>query len=111
MTERARYDLTIYKGSTYRKTAWFKRNKAAIDLTGYTAKAQIRPSVNSKTLISEFSVEIVPAQGALTLCLQADETEILNPGTYEWDLQLIDPYGNVYYYLYGKTNVIGRVTE
>lgn len=107
---RVRYDLEIYKGATYRKTAWFKQNKQPIDLTGYSAKAQIRPSLNSETLTVELTVEIDLEEGAITMGIEPEITATLPQSIQEWDLQVIDPDGIVYYYIYGKVYIIGRVT-
>lgn len=108
---RARYDLQIYKGATYRKTAWFKQNGKPFDLTGYTAAAQIRPSVNSDILTSDIACEIDLAAAAVSLGLSAEQTALLPAGIQEWDLKMIDQNGNVAYYVYGKVFITGRVTE
>lgn len=108
---RARYDLQIYRGATYRKSAWFKQNGKTYDLTGYTAAAQIRPSVNSTVLTSDITCEIDLSEGAVSLGLTAEQTALLPPGIQEWDLKMIDPNGNVAYYVYGKVFITGRVTE
>ena len=35
-------DLDIYQGATFRKQLIWKLNKAVVDLTGYTARMQVR---------------------------------------------------------------------
>lgn len=107
---RARYDLTIYKGATYTKDAWFSEDDVPMDFTGCSAKAQIRPIENSPMLTAEFDIDMEPTEGHIQLCLDADATARINAGSYVWDLQLVDTDGIVLYYIYGKVHVKGRTT-
>ena len=113
---RQRYDLQIYRGADFIKDAWFKiRNPQTgelgpYDLTGFTAKAQIRPSENSRFLTQDIRCDITPAEGRLQLSILCTDTEKIPPGIYVWDLKL-DQESGVSYYVYGKVFVEGRVTE
>lgn len=112
---RQRYDLKIYKGADYCKDAWFttknqQEQKIPYDLTGWTAKAQIRPSENSQILTQEITCDITPAEGKIHLEIISQDTAKIEPGIYFWDLQT-DNDANIDYYVYGKVFVEGRVTE
>lgn len=109
--DRARVDLTIYKGQAWKKDAWFKEDGEIMDLTGVTARAQIRPKENSVDLIAEITCEIDPAEGHLSMTLPASLTAAIAPGLYYWDLKLTDVDELPDYPIYGRVRIIGRVTE
>ena len=50
------YDITADQGSTFsRRITWLDSAGAPIDLTGYTAKMQVRETVDSTAVILELS--------------------------------------------------------
>jgi hypothetical protein len=77
------YDIVFTQGDSWSATFDFP-----FDLTGYTAKAQIRTYPNSPSLYGTFNVDYTDiAAGKLTLSLTSDETKYL-PMRAFWDLQL-----------------------
>ena len=109
--DRARVDLTIYKGQFWKKDAWFKEDGVIMDLTGVTAEAQIRPEENSEDLIADITCEIDSAEGHLAMSLSAAQTAAIPPGVYYWDLKMTDTEDLPDYPLFGRVHIIGRVTE
>ena len=112
---RQRYDLQIYRGADYCKDAWVKTTneqgqKVAYDITGWTAKAEIRPSQNSTVLTQTITCDITPLEGKITLQIIGQDTAKIAPGIYFWDLKTSFE-GSLCYYVYGKVYVEGRVTE
>lgn len=107
----AEHTLYCYKGQTYQQNFYFKQNKQPIDLTGITARAQIRPAENDEKLIAAFDVSVVGSQGKVTLRLSDEVTAAICPGKYFWDLRMEDSEGEVAYYIAGAFIVNGRVTE
>ena len=107
-----RYDLVVYKGQTYDQNIWFrhKSTKTPVSLDGVTAKAQIRPSQNSPKLSAEIVTTVYPDEGKINILLDADTTEAMAPGFYEWDLRTEDENDIVKYFFAGKVVVTGRVT-
>lgn len=103
-------DLYCYRGQTYEQNFRFKSNGTPIDLTGAIARAQVKPTENTKALIAEFDVTVTGDEGKITLALSNEITEGLRPGTYRYDLKVV---GNerVKYWICGKFIVSGRVTE
>lgn len=102
----AHYDITIEQGATFELPLSLQVESSSVnptlipmDLTGYTARAQIRdmyhaPTVLS-TLLSEFnyygtrtSVGTTDASGSIVLSLTADETELLPHVRAVWDLKI-----------------------
>ena len=97
---------TIEKGATYNHVLFWKdKQKTAIDLTGVTAKMQVRETVESTVVLLELSTEnggltIVPLDGKITLHVSAQQTTNL------------DGYGGVYdLELYYTDNSIIRLIE
>lgn len=56
---RARVDIVIYEGATFRQTFQWKQGDPAeaVDLTGYTARMHIRESMESETALLELDSE------------------------------------------------------
>lgn len=112
---RQRYDLQIYRGADWCKDAWVKEKDQTgklvpYDITGWEAKAQIRPSQNSEILTQEISCSITPVEGKIHMEIIGQKTAKIPNGIYFWDLQTTFE-GGLAYYVYGKVYVEGRVTE
>jgi len=68
----------------------------AVDLTDYSARSQLRPSVNSATLTLDLSPTIgTPTSGVIDISVADEDTADISPGTYYFDLLLDDPDGAV----------------
>jgi hypothetical protein len=115
----ARYDITIYQGTTYSRTFAFRQANGTtpIDLTGYEARMQIRESVDSETVLLELTTE--PANGRLTIngaagtvaaLVSATDTSAIAWTEGVYDLELVDGL-NVSRPLYGKVRVSPEVTR
>ena len=94
-----RSNILIEKGTTFQKTYYYKTGKLAsspaVDLTGYTARAQIRESIDSKTVVAEMTTEnggitITGSEGKIELLISATETADISIEAGVWDLELID---------------------
>lgn len=107
-----RHDLTLYKGQTFRQGMKIKnaKTKLPVDLTGITAKSEIRPSENSAILTATFDVTVYPEHGRIVLALDPETSGAMDPGFYHWDLKLLDSNEDVAYWIAGQFIVIGRVT-
>lgn len=84
-------DLTIMRGDDYRIVVNVTDGTDPIDLTDYTATAQIRDSLSaSAALLAEFDVTITDeAGGVVELVLSHTDTATLAKGY--WDLQIVAP--------------------
>lgn len=110
-------NLTIEQGSTWEyalKWCEYDENNPPnyegdpIDLTSYTARAQIRKRKSSDTVQIEMTTEngrivLGGVEGTITLYLTAEDTAGLNFNTGKWDLELV--------YLDGETEVVRRLVE
>lgn len=61
------------------------------DLTGCTAKAQIKKNYDTKIVSAEFDITNAPltTDGSIALALTSTDTEKLEVGTYSYDIILI----------------------
>jgi len=87
------YDITIEQGATYSDTFRYALESGTpINLTGYTAKMQIRESYCSSpiaTLTTENGkISITGATGTITVTLSKSETSLINITEGVYDLVL-----------------------
>jgi hypothetical protein len=121
-----KYNLDIWQGATFALTITVKDANANVqNLTGYTARMQIRTSyaagaATESLTTSNGEITITAAEGNVALELAATRTANIavdyNNGkppksTYVYDLELIDGDGKVSKLLYGDVNVYGEVTR
>lgn len=105
------YDLVLYRGDYFPMTVTLKdANGTALNLTGYTAKAQIKTGFTD-TLPYNFTTTIDAANGKVTLILTSAVSETIPGGSYIWDFQVTDGSGNVRTYLAGDVTVYDEVTR
>ena len=109
-----RYNISVYKGTTFQLSPTWKVDNLPVDLTGYTADMQVRDVSNS--LITELSTGngravINAALGTVALTLTATQTAALAAGNYNYALNLTDSAGNVYQILQGAFIVNTSVVQ
>ena len=109
------FNLTIKKGSTFKQNiAYTDANGAIINLTGYTARMQIRASYKSD-IIHELTTEnggitITGVLGELDLLISATDTDTFDPITAIYDLEIISGV-EVDRIMQGKVNITENVTR
>lgn len=82
------------------------------DLTGVTAKSQIRKSYYSANTTAEFTVTInTPTDGTILLILDSSTTSNIAAGRYVYDVAIKDTANTVTRVLEGIVNVIPQVTK
>jgi hypothetical protein len=82
------------------------------DLTGTTAKSQIRKSYYSANTTAEFTITInTPTDGTILLSLGANTTANIAAGRYVYDVAIKDTANTVTRVLEGIVNVIPQVTK
>lgn len=121
-----KYNLTMWQGSTFGIAVVVKDASEKVqDLTGYSARMQIRPSYKSNTVTESMTssngeIVIDSANGELSLVLTASRTANISVGAstskpprtnYVYDLELQDSGGTVSKILYGDLIVYGEVTR
>jgi hypothetical protein len=109
--EPATHDLTIYRDRDFSQTFYFKNLGVAMDLTGYTGKAEIRENKDAAALIVALQVTVDPLIGSIVISLTDTQTILLPVGDMVWDLVLTDPHGARQNYIEGQVKVVGTVTR
>lgn len=106
-------DLSITRGDDYRVMITLTSNGVPFDLTGHTAKAQIRPSTATAAVLSaEFTatVETPATDGVIKLELDNTTTSALT-GNGVWDLEITDSGGWVTTVASGTVTLVPDVTR
>lgn len=87
-----------------------------VNLTSYTARMQIRETVETTTTLVELTTEnggitLGGAAGTITLLIAATATDDLDFETAVYDLELISGSGVVTRLLYGDVTLVSEVTR
>ena len=87
-------DITVIQGATFNPIFTYSINGLPVNLTGYTARMQIRPSVDSDTILATLTTEnggilITPLAGQIQLLMSATRTAALSFVVGVYDLEII----------------------
>jgi hypothetical protein len=89
------YNFTIDQGSTWTLQLIYKDpNGTPINLTGYTAKMQVRRKFDSSTAVLTLTslpgggITITGITGTIDLLATDEQTEVIEGGLYVYDLEL-----------------------
>ena len=110
-----KYDITIEAGSTFTLSlTYVGEDGAGVDLSGYSARMQLRSSVSSSTVVLELStansrIAIDTANSQIVLAIASADTENLT-GTGVYDLELFNG-ALVERLIEGSYTVIAQVTR
>jgi hypothetical protein len=112
----ATLDLIIEQGATYVREFRWLTDGVPVNLTGYTAKMQVRETAASADVLLEAStangkIAIAADAGRVTITLSATETAALEWRSGKYDLELTSPSGTVYRLLKGYVEVSQEVTK
>ena len=115
-----RIDLVHDQGATFRKRFIWKTDTATptpVDITGYSARMQIRPTIDATSVIKELTtsnggVLLGGENGHVDLYMSDEETAAITaPATYRYDLELESPDGEVTRLVEGKIKFRPEVTR
>lgn len=115
----ARLKLTIEQGATFERLIAYKTGTppVPVDLTGYTARMQVRATIDAPDVLLELSTINAritlpdPAQGQLLLEVSATDTAAITWTGGVYDLELTSPAGKVTRLLRGTVTVSPEVTR
>lgn len=110
------YDIVIEKGATWNPVfTWKDSAGTAVNLTGYSARLQIREKVTSSSalvsLTSASGITLGGTAGTISPLISASDTAALSFTTGVYDLELVSGGGIVYRLLQGKVTVSPEVTR
>ena len=85
----ARYNLVIDQGSDFAISFTVKEDGSVKNLTGYSARAQMRTSRNATSIAATFTCTIAtPNNGTVVMSLANGASSSLTAGTYVYDLEV-----------------------
>lgn len=111
------YDFYIEQGATfYQQIVWKDSAGDPIDLTGYTARMQLRKTVKATDVILSLTTEngritLGGAEGTITLEVDAEDTADLTEFCGVYDLEVEASDGTVTRLLQGQIEVSREVTR
>jgi hypothetical protein len=114
------YNITCQQGATFqRQVTWTDPARDAYNLTGYTARMQVRDNVSSNTIVIALSttagsggtITLGGTAGTVDLLIPAANTTTLTAGQYVYDLELVSGGGVVTRLLEGNFKVTAEVTR
>lgn len=113
----AYYDILIEQGATFQRTfVWKDSNEDPVDITGYTARMQIRRKKSSTTAEHEATTEnggitLGDTAGTVAITIAATDTADFSFSKGVYDLELVDPQGVVTRLVEGGVEVNQEVTR
>jgi len=113
----ATYNFVIEQGTTLTKTLiWKDSTGAAINLTGYTARMQVRQSVTSSVVLLELTttagtITITPLTGTIVLSFPAATTAAITWRHGKYDLEMVASNGVVTRLIEGQIDISPEVTR
>jgi hypothetical protein len=109
----ANYNLFIDQGSDFAIQLTLSEDSAARDLTGYSARAQMRSKKTDASAAASFVCTVTsPTDGIVTMEMNNSVTAALSAGLYFYDLELYTNNDtNVTRILEGQVTVTQEVTR
>lgn len=111
------YDIYMEQGATYNQPlVWKDSSGTAVNVTGYTARMQIRRTLDATTVILTLTTEngritVGGSNGLITLLVSAADTAALTTFCGVYDLEVISPAGVVTRLLEGQVEISKEVTR
>lgn len=110
-----KYNMICPQGSTFEQQLIYKIDDVVVDLTGYSARMQVREKHTSKSSVLSIDTSSgglsVDSQGAIDMSISASTTQDIIAKDYVYDLEIISPSGTVTRLIEGKFIVTPEVTR
>ncbi len=109
------YNFTIEQGETFvRVLTWQDEELALVNLTGYTARMQLRANRSDTAAVSlttdNGGIVLGGAAGTITITITAAQTAALVSSVYFYDLELVSGTGIVTKLIKGTATLAREVT-
>lgn len=109
------WDFTIDQGATFKRTITVELNGDLLDLTGYSARMQFRRGIPSSVvefeLTSNDDLTLGGAAGTIAMLIDAETTAAMSFNQWVYDLELVEPDGEVIRLLSGRATLSREVTR
>ena len=107
-----RYDIVIDQGADFSIQLDLANNGSAVNLTDFTARAQLRATPTTSELAGSFTLTFIDRTGGiLNMEMPNATTAALSPGKYYYDLEIESGGGVVTRLLQGVARVTPNVTR
>ena len=107
-----KYDFAFEQGTTLAlDITCMDEDNAIMDLTGYSARAQLRYRYADPLPAAVFTALIVPSLGEVSLSLSPEQTSALSRKIAYWDCELASPDGIVQRLAQGRVTISPEVTK
>ena len=117
----SKHPLRIEQGADFSDLSFWKTGPTVaaatpVDLTGWTARMQIRPRIDSPTVLKELTtlnggIVLGGVLGSIEIVMSNAETAAINWVSGVYDLGLISAGGKVRRHFYGTVTVSPEVTR
>lgn len=108
-------NLICPQGSTFSKSLTYEIDNTPVDLSTHTARMQVRKRHSSKSPVIDLTTEnggmTVSSEGVITFLATSEDTALIEPGEYVYDLEIISTNGEVSRLIEGKFDVTPEVTR
>lgn len=110
------HNITIQKGADFGLTlTWKDENGSAVDLTGFTARMQIRKNADSQTTLASITngngITLGTTNGQIDLAISNTVTSAMDDGVAVYDLELVSSGNVVTRLLKGEVTITNEVTR
>ena len=112
--EPGQYKLKVRKNRVLDKTFTWKIDGTPVDLTGYTAKMQIRRTTNAEPILQlteSDGITLGGNAGTIRIKRSPAQTALLIAGLHVWDLELIPASGDAVTLLEGAAAIEEQVSR
>lgn len=107
-----RVNLLVEAGATFtREITYTNPDGLIFDLTGYTARLQVRLTPSSPTAVITINPNINVATGVISFTFTAQGTALLTASKYVWAIELTHTDGTVIRFVEGDINVSPEVVK
>lgn len=111
-----KYNMVCPQGATFNKVMTYSINGVDVDLTGYSARMQVREKYNSTTknldlTTSNGGIVLGGEDGTITINVTATQTAALVAKDYVYDLEIVSSSNIVTRLIEGKFIVTPEVTR
>lgn len=111
----AKLKLVCPQGSTFSRTLTYEIDNTPVNLTGYSARMQVRVDYATTTtlvsLTSGSGITLGGSAGTITFTITAAASALLPPGSWVYDLELVSGGGEVTRLIQGEFVVTPEVTR
>ncbi|MEQ4716096.1 hypothetical protein [Nonomuraea sp. B19D2] len=108
------YRLTLDQGATFRRVLRWLKGESPVDLTGFSARMEIRDKAGGSLLYrldtTNGGISLGGAEGTVILHLPAATSAAWSWRTGVYDLELIEPNGDVTRLIQGGVQINPEVT-